>query len=86
VRNHWETALGEVLLMATFQERKRRGQEIVKKYKSCSGSDPYACAVDAIADILLFVAQTEDEGTQILQSAEMDFRNAVEGESFVTEG
>ena len=70
----------------TVDERKRRGQEIVKKYRSCSGTDPYACAVDAIGDILLFVAQTEDEGTKILHSAEMDFRNAAEGESFASEG
>ncbi len=72
--------------MATIEERKRRGQETIKRYRGCSGTDPYACAVDAITDILLFVAQTENEGTQLLQSAEMDFRNALEGESFVTEG
>jgi hypothetical protein len=70
----------------TVDERKRRGQEIVKKYRSCSGTDPYACSADAIADILLFVAQTEDEATKILQAAEMDFRNAAEGESFAAEG
>jgi hypothetical protein len=35
---------------------------------------------------LLFVAQTEDEATKILQAAEMDFRNAAEGESFAAEG
>jgi hypothetical protein len=70
----------------TIDERKRRGQEAVKKYRSCTGTDPYACAADAIADILLFVAQSEDEGTKILHSAEIDFRNAVEGESFAAEG
>ena len=70
----------------TVDERKRRGQDIVKKYRSCSGTDPYACAADAIADVLLFVAQSEEEGTKILHSAEMDFRNAAEGESFAAEG
>lgn len=70
----------------TVDERKRRGGELLKKYKSSSGSDPYACAADAIADILLFVAQHEEEGTQILHSAEMDFRNSIEGESFAAEG
>jgi hypothetical protein len=70
----------------TVDERKRRGQDIVRKYRSCSGADPYACAADAIADVLLFVAQTEDEGTKILHAAEMDFRNVAEGESFAAEG
>lgn len=70
----------------TVDERKRRGQEILKKYKSCSGTDPYACAADAIADVLLFVAQSEEEGRQIIHAAEMDFRNAVEGEGFAAEG
>ena len=70
----------------TIEERRRRGQDIVKKYRSCSGTDPYACATDAITDILLFVAQTEDEATKILHSAEMDFRNTAEGEAFAAEG
>lgn len=70
----------------TVDERKRRGQEIVKKYRSCSGTDPYACAADAITDILLFVAQSEDEATKILHSAEMDYRNVAESESFAAEG
>jgi len=72
--------------MATIQERKRRGDETLKKYKALSGNDPYARAIDAIADILLSVAQTEDEASQLLQSAEVDFRNTAEGESFMTEG
>ena len=72
--------------MTTIEERKRRGQEIIKKYRPLSGSDPYACAADAIADILLFVAQSEDEGTKILHSAEIDFRDSAEGESFASEG
>lgn len=70
----------------TVDERKRRGLESLKKYRSTSGSDQYACAADAIADILLYVAQSEDEGTKILHSAEMDFRNAAESESFASEG
>lgn len=71
--------------MTTLRERKRRGEEIIKKYKAVM-DDPYACAVDCIADILLFVAQTEGEGTQLLHAAEVDFRNAAEGEAFVSEG
>lgn len=72
--------------MATLRERKRRGEEIVKKYKPSNLNDPYTCAVDAIADILLFVAASQAEGRQILHSAEIDFRNTAEGEAFLTEG
>lgn len=72
--------------MATLEERRRRGQDLIKKYKPLSGADPYACAVDVISDILLSVAQNEDEATQMLQCAEMEFRSAVEGESFLNEG
>jgi hypothetical protein len=72
--------------MATFKERRRRGEDILKKYRSCSGVDPYACAVDAMADLLLAVAQSEREATQILQAAELDFRNIAETESFLAEG
>jgi len=72
--------------MFTLEERKRRGEETLKKYLSLSGNDAYSRAVDAITDILLSVAQNEDEGNQMLHCAEMDFRNAVEGEQFVTEG
>lgn len=72
--------------MATLQERKRRGEDIIKKYRPLSGNDPYAAATDAICDILLFVATNEDEATQLLQSAEADFRSAAEAESFLTEG
>ncbi len=72
--------------MPTLEERKRRGQDLLKKYRGVSGTDPYACAADAISDILISVAQNEDEATQLLQAAEMEFRNAVEGESFLNEG
>lgn len=72
--------------MPTLEERKRRGQDLLKKYRAVSGPDPYACATDAISDILFSVAQNEEEATQLLQSAEMEFRNAIEGESFVNEG
>jgi hypothetical protein len=75
-----------VQTMFTLEERKRRGEETLKKYLSLSGNDAYSRAVDAITDILLSVAQNEDEGNQMLHCAEMDFRNAVEGEQFVTEG
>ena len=72
--------------MSTLEERKRRGQEAIKRYRAVSGNDAYAAAVDAITDILLFVAQNEGEATQLLQSAEMDFRSEAQGESFLTEG
>jgi hypothetical protein len=69
-----------------LEERRRRGQELIKKYRPVSGTDPYACAADVISDILLSVAQNEEEATQLLQSAEMEFRNTIEGESFLNEG
>ena len=69
-----------------LEERKRRGQELIKRYRAISGTDPYACAADVISDILLSVAQNEEEATQLLQSAEMEFRNATESESFLNEG
>jgi hypothetical protein len=72
--------------MSTIRERQRRGEEALKRYRGSSGSDLYACATDAIADILLFVAQSEGEATQLLHCAEVDFRNSAENESFVTEG
>jgi hypothetical protein len=76
----------QIINMATLRERKRRGEEIIKKYRPANGDDAYASAVDAIADILLFVAESQREATQILHSAEIDFRNSAESESFVTEG
>ena len=72
-------------LMATLRERKRRGEQIIKLYRSRT-SDNYSSATDAIADILLYVAETHDESVNILQAAEVDFRNTAEGESFLTEG
>jgi hypothetical protein len=72
--------------MSTLEERKRRGEEIVRKYRRINNNDPYTSAADAIADILLFVVQSEAEATQLLQSAEMDFRNEAQAERFLTEG
>ncbi len=72
--------------MSTLKERKRRGEEIAKRYRPLNGNDPYASAVDAIADILLAVAQSEREANQIIHAAEIDFRNAAELESFLSEG
>jgi hypothetical protein len=72
--------------MATLKERKRRGEEISKRYRAFCGNDAYAGAVDAIADILLAVAQSEREAVQIIHSAEIEFRNAAEMESFLAEG
>jgi hypothetical protein len=72
--------------MATLKERKRRGEETSKRYRAVCGNDPYAGAVDAITDILLAVAQNEREAGQIIHSAEIEFRNAAEMESFLAEG
>jgi hypothetical protein len=69
-----------------LEQRKRRGLETTKKYRAVDGEDCYACAVDAIADILLATAKSEEEATQILQAAEVDFRNSAEVETFFTEG
>jgi len=72
--------------MSTLSERRRRGEDICKKYRAISGTDLYACATDAIGDILLAVAKSEQEAVRILHSAEIDFRNAAEAESFMAEG
>lgn len=72
--------------MSPLEQRKRRGQELLKRYRSVDGEDCYACAVDAIAEILLASAQTEEEATQLLQAAEVEFRNAAECEAFFSEG
>jgi cytidylate kinase len=71
---------------SSLEQRKRRGAETTKRYRALHGDDCYSCAVDAIADILLSTAQTEEEATQILQAAEVDFRNAAELETFFAEG
>lgn len=72
--------------MSPLEQRKRRGQETLKRYRPVDGDDCYACAVDAIAEILLATAKTEEEATQLLQAAEVDFRNSAEVETFFTEG
>jgi hypothetical protein len=70
----------------TLKARKKSGEEIIAKYQTRTGNDKYAAAVDAIADILIAIAQTDGEGTQILHAAEVEFRNAAEFEAFVSEG
>jgi hypothetical protein len=72
--------------MATFRDRKRRGEEIIKKYRALTQNDSYASAADAIADVLLAVAQTEREAAQIVHCAEIEFRNQFESEEIVSEG
>jgi len=72
--------------MSTLSERRRRGEDICKKYRAISGTDAYACATDAIGDILLAVAKSEQEAGRLLHAAEIDFRNAAEAESFMAEG
>jgi hypothetical protein len=72
--------------MVTIRERRRRGEEIAKKYRALTGNNSYTGAVDAIADILLAVAQNEREAMQILHSAEVEFRNQAESEAIISEG
>lgn len=72
--------------MTGLEERKRRGSELMKKYRAKSSDDLYTGAADAITDILLFVAQNEHDATQLLHTAEMDFRTAIAGEHFFSEG
>jgi hypothetical protein len=69
----------------TLQARKKRGEILIAKCQT-AGVDTYAAAADAIADILLAVAQSDLEATQILHGAEVEFRNAAESETFVSEG
>jgi hypothetical protein len=75
-----------LLSMVTLKERKRRGEETAKRYRALTGNDSYAVVVDAIADLLLAVAQTEREATQLMHSAEIEFRNQFESEQIVSEG
>jgi hypothetical protein len=70
----------------TLKARKKAGDEVIAKYYSRAGNDKYAAAVDAIADILLAISQTDADATKILHAAEVEFRNAAEVESFVSEG
>jgi hypothetical protein len=72
--------------MVTLKERKRRGEEIAKRYRHLTGNDSYAGAVDAITDLLLAVAQSEREAEQLLHSAEVEFRNQFESEKIISEG
>lgn len=72
--------------MASQDDRKRRGSEILKKYKQIVGNDPYAAAADAITDILLAVATDQEDAGRILQSAEVDYNGCVEREHIAGEG
>ena len=72
--------------MAIPEERRKRGFELLKKYRAATGNDKYAAAADAISDILLSVADNEEDGSRVLCAAENDFRSALEGESFAHEG
>lgn len=72
--------------MKPIETRKRRGEETMKKYRSISGTDCYACATDAIVDILLAVCETPQDAAQLLRSAEIDYTNAGELDRVVSEG
>jgi hypothetical protein len=71
--------------MPRSDERRKRGTELIKKYRA-HGNDKYAAAADAIADILLSVAEDASEARQIVQAAEEDYRCSVEQEGFACEG
>jgi hypothetical protein len=70
----------------TLKAREKLGEELIGKYQTRCSNDKYAAAVDVIADVLLGIAQSDSEATQILHAAEVEFRNAAESESFVSEG
>jgi hypothetical protein len=72
--------------MAILEDRRKRGAEILKKHGRSSGSNKYAAAADIIADILLSVAETEEEAGQVLNAAEIDFRCSIEAEGCAAEG
>ncbi len=72
--------------MANSEERRRRGHDIIKRYKSISGVDPYAAASDAITDILMYVAKNGEEARHMLHGAEVDFNEALESEDLIAEG
>ena len=71
--------------MSRHEERRKRGDELLKKYRA-SGNNKYAAAADAIADILLCVAEDPGEAEQVITAAEEDFRCMLEDEGFVAEG
>ena len=71
--------------MSKQEERRKRGADVLKKYRS-AGGNKYAVAADAIADILLCVADTQEEANQVIRAAEEDYRCTVETEGFVAEG
>jgi len=70
----------------TLKARKKVGEEIIAKYQSRDRNDKYTAAVDAIADILLAISQTDADAIKILHAAEAEFQNAAELEAFVSEG
>jgi hypothetical protein len=72
--------------MMTLKARKKSGEGLIAKYLTRAANDKYDAAVDAIADILLAIAQDDADAIKILHAAEVEFRNAAEMETFVSEG
>jgi hypothetical protein len=72
--------------MAILEDRRKRGADILKKFGRSSDGNKFDAASDAIADILLSVADTQDDAEQILRAAEMDFRCLSETERCAEEG
>ncbi len=70
----------------TLKARKKAGDELLAKYQAHCGNNRYNAAVDLIADVLLAIAQDTADANKILHAAEVEFRNASEVETFVSEG
>lgn len=72
--------------MAILEDRRKRGADILKKFTRASEGNKFDAASDTIADILLSVAESQEEAEQIVRAAEMDFRCSVETEGCAEEG
>jgi hypothetical protein len=69
----------------TLNARKKAGEDLIAKYQSRDRNDKYTAAVDAIADILLAISQSDADASKILHAAEVEFQNSAELEAFISE-
>ena len=72
--------------MSFLEERRKRGATYLKKTGKLAEGNPFDAATDVIADILLSVAETQEDAEKILRGAEMDFRCSIEAEGCAEEG
>jgi hypothetical protein len=86
LQSHHPSAIIEMKPMAILEDRRKRGAEILKKVTRSSDANKFDAAADLIADILLSVADSQDDAEQILRAAEMDFRCLIETEHCAEEG